>query len=407
MNDPLVTAAQHLYTAFQEDPNRANLIHLISDGRANIGVTNADDINTNFRNAQGNAPIVMNTFSVGRYANNGLLSKLTVFNTGRLHYISDATVRDVGLNDELTRVFDDYKCPILSNVTFNYPDGSVDQLTITSFPYFFKGQELAVSGRILSEEDDYIHMTITGVTGSGRTVTWRRIISMRLASQSEEECLVDKMSAYMRVKQNYTDYLYRPTEELKDYIIEQSKQNHFVTNLTSLLVSEQIGQTCTCPDECICNTQCPISGALPGDNVAGNSLSPGRPGGSPGPYGPPGGRPGSSPYGPPGGSPGPYGPPGGSPGPYGRPGGSPGPYGPPGGRPGSSPYGPPGGSPGCDTSNGYGQPGYPSGPDGCSGQKGSTGPRDNYGRYRRRKSIFPQINNSELKLISVKSHEGK
>ena len=325
MNDPLVTAAQHLYTAFQEDPNRANLIHLISDGHANSGVTNADDINTNFRNAQGNIPIVMNTYSVGSNANNGLLSKLTVFNTGRLHYISDETVNDFGLSDELTITYLHYRCPILSNVNFNYPDGSVDQLTITGFPYLFKGQELAVSGRILSGEDDFIRMTITGVIGSGRTITWRRIISMRLVNQREHSCLIDRLSAYMEVKQTLEKYSYYPTQEIKNKLIELSKQNHLVTALTSLLVSESSQEACACPDECICNTQCPSSQALSGDNVAGNSLSPSPPGGStrtswstrgftrtarrihqevrPGPVGPPGGSPG--PVGSPGGSPGP------------------------------------------------------------------------------------------------------
>ena len=139
MNDPLVTAAQHLYTAFQTDRNRANLLYLISDGHANSGlVTNADDINTNFRNALGNVPIVMNTYSVGSNANNGLLLKLTDCNTEYLHYISDETVNDFGLSEELIKTYEDYKCPLLSNVNFNYPDGSVDQLTRTSFPYFFQ-----------------------------------------------------------------------------------------------------------------------------------------------------------------------------------------------------------------------------------------------------------------------------
>ena len=82
------------------------------------------------------------------------------------------------------------------------------------------------------------------------------------------------------------------------------------------------------PDEGICNTQCPSSQALSGDNVAGNSLSPSPPEGQPGPVGPPGGSPG--PVGPPGGRPG--GSPGGSPGPVGSK-GSPGPVGPPGSWP--------------------------------------------------------------------------
>ena len=155
---------------------------------------------------------------------------LTIYNNGSFHYISNDDVQNGRLIDELRTTYQDYRCPLLSNINFNYPNGSVDQLTVSSFPYFFKGQELVVSGRILSGEDDYIRMSITGVIGNGRTITWRRIISARLASQREEGCLIDKMSAYMRVKQSYTKYLYNPTEELKNEIIKQSKLNHFVTN---------------------------------------------------------------------------------------------------------------------------------------------------------------------------------
>ena len=340
-----------------------------------------------------------------------MLRRLSVYNNGEHNHIA----KDTQLSESVVKIYREVECPLLTDIKFNYPDGSVDQVTVNSFPHFYKGQELIVSG-ILKGDADILRMNITGKIRGGSTFTWRRSISIRLANTDEDSCLIDKMRAYMDVKDKYSQYeltleLGGDDEDLKDEIIQISKENHFVTNLASLLVSESTGEACACPDECICNTQCASSQALGVDNVAGNGVSTG----SPGPVGPPGPpRCPPGPIGPPGGSPGAVGPQGGLHGPVGPPGCRPVPVSPPrcssGGSPGpvgpTGPVGPPSGSPG--------PVGPPGGPPGPVGQKGGSGPQGSYGHYRRRRSIFPQNINTKLKLnieeqqiIALLSHEGK
>ena len=187
INTPMVEAAEQMFAAFQTDPNRANLVFLISDGGANSGVTDAIQIDRNFRNAKRDAPIVLHTFSVGDSHNYALLKRLTIFNSGDLHYITPNTIVNSRLDEDIRKIYKEVECPLLSNIQFNYPEGSVEGLTLTSFPYFFKGQELIVSGRILRGEDDVIHMNITGNIRGGRRITWRRSISLRLANESQNK----------------------------------------------------------------------------------------------------------------------------------------------------------------------------------------------------------------------------
>ena len=201
INDPIVEAAEQILAAFQSDPNKANVVFLISDGYANWGETDPIRIDRNFRNSKGNAPVVLHTFSVGNSDNYALLKRLTIFNGGDLHYIKPSN-----LYEDIRKIYKEVECPLLSNIQFNYPDGSVEDLTLTSFPYFFRGQELIVSGRILQGSADILHMNITGNIRDGRSFTWRRSISMRLANESQNSCLNETMLAYLKVAKKYEEY---------------------------------------------------------------------------------------------------------------------------------------------------------------------------------------------------------
>ena len=236
INGALVETGRQILEAYQSDPHRANMLFLISDGRTNVGERDPIIMDRNFRNAKLDTPVILHTFSVGRSDNEQLLNRLTILNGGSLHQIQTEDLfnelLDVAI-DKLRR-----ECPLLSNIQFNYPNGSVEELTITSFPYFTKGQELIVSGRVLQGADDVIHMNITGNIRGGRRFTWRRSISLRLASESQNSCLNETMLAYLKVKEMNEEYILTNDDQLRDEITDISKRHHFVTNLTSLLVSE-------------------------------------------------------------------------------------------------------------------------------------------------------------------------
>ena len=246
----LVAAGEQISAAFQSDPSRANLIFLISDGRTNKGELDPIKIDRNFRNAKLETPVILHTFLVGQSANDRLLKRLTILNGGKLYHIGidglTNELLDITIN-ELGRA-----CPLLSNIKFNYPDDSVEDLTLTSFPYFIKGQELIVSGRILQGAADVIHMNITGDIRGGRSLTWRRSISLRLAHESQNSYLSETMLAYLIVREKNQEYIFSNDDNLKDEIVNISKRYHFVTSLTSLLVSETLEEsheTCACQDE--------------------------------------------------------------------------------------------------------------------------------------------------------------
>ena len=279
INGGSVAAVQQIVDGFNADPNRANLIFLISDGHANIGEINPDQIDRNIRNAKGNVPLAFHSFPVGRRADIKLLRRLTVYNNGELHPITDKTVTQNGLSEEIRRVYTSVECPLLSNVKFSYPDGSVEDDTLNSFPYFFNGQELIVSGKILNGSADLIQMQITGTIRTGETITWRRRINIRLANPQEDDCLNNTLRAYLDVKKKYNDYSELLTftgqedYQLKQEIIDASKRHHFVTNLTSLLVSKHYSQdVCGYSEQCTCfSLGCGSSS--PGRNQAGNEVN--------------------------------------------------------------------------------------------------------------------------------------
>ena len=268
----VVEAGRQIFEAFQSDVHRANLIFLISDGKANRGELNACIIDLNFREAKGETPVIFHSISV-QSDNNQLLYRLTMLNGGSLHHMEN---NSVGLREEILNITIrklHTECPVLTNIQFNYPDGSLENLTMTSFPYYIKGQELIVSGRILQGSADLIHMSITGNIRGGRRFTLRRSINLRQPTESQDSCLNETMLEYLRVKEKYEKYSITNDDNLKAEIIDISKRYHFVTNLTSFLVSENLDETCACPDECVCNSGCPIRSSTTGNNVAGNVIN--------------------------------------------------------------------------------------------------------------------------------------
>ena len=282
INNAVVEAGRQISEAFQSDPHRANLILLISDGRTNGGELIDNKIDANFRKAKMETPVILHTFSVGPSDNERLLKRLTILNGGSLHHIRTEALFDELLDVTINKLR--LECPLLSNIQFNYPDGSVEDLTLTSFPYYIKGQELIVSGRILQGSADILHMNITGNIRGGRSITWRRSISLRLANESQNSCLNETMLAYLNVTDLYDEYrvqfgysLTMRQLELKKQIVDISKLYHFVTNFTSLLVSENSNERCACPDECVCNSGCPKGSSTTGANLAGDVINPPRP----------------------------------------------------------------------------------------------------------------------------------
>ena len=145
-------------------------------------------------------------------------------------------------------------CPLLSEINFKFPDGNVFNLSVTSFPTYYRGDEILVSGEILS--GDKISYEVTANRTGSINFKYQGQIEVFLGELEEELCLEAQLHAYQLIRQTLEQaYAAETTEErefLRSQILEYALKFRFVTDLTSLIVSPLLSEGCECPSSCSC-----------------------------------------------------------------------------------------------------------------------------------------------------------
>ena len=103
----------------------------------------------------------------GNGADKALLKTISYGNGGRYQFIYEGT----DAVEQLSGFLETVLCPLLSNINFVFPGGNVANLSTTSFPTYYRGDELVVSGEVLYRSD--VSFDVTADTAGGGTYRYR------------------------------------------------------------------------------------------------------------------------------------------------------------------------------------------------------------------------------------------
>ncbi|XP_067319706.1 inter-alpha-trypsin inhibitor heavy chain H3-like isoform X2 [Anolis sagrei] len=149
-NDGLMTGIEILNNAhaLKIVPERsASLTIMLSDGNANEGETDPLRIRENVKNASlGEYPLYSLGFGYG--VDYAFLERVSKENNGlarRIYEDSDAALQLQGFYDEVAN-------PLLTEVTLEYPENVISDVTENNFKHYYDGSELVVAGRITDND---------------------------------------------------------------------------------------------------------------------------------------------------------------------------------------------------------------------------------------------------------------
>ncbi|KAE9534318.1 hypothetical protein AGLY_008408 [Aphis glycines] len=218
------------------------IIVFLTDGEPTTGITEPQELikcvsNTN----KEKYPIFSLGFGVG--ADIDFLKKLSLNNTGFARVIYEAS--DASL--QLRNFYKEISSPVLSNVTFQYIDAQVDNITVTkkSFNLLFKGTELVVAGKLKDGTSPDFNGTLNADSTEGNfnrpvVVTCFDIPIIPPTSLPTQRRIghLEKLWAYLNIQQLMDQYELNKNENstAKAKALELALEYSFVTPLTSLVV---------------------------------------------------------------------------------------------------------------------------------------------------------------------------
>ena len=192
----------------------------------------------------------INCLAFGYGADKSLLQTVSYGNGGRYQFIYEASDAVEQLSGFLRTVL----CPLLSDIRFLFGDNTVN-LSVTSFPTYYRGDELVVSGEVLYREN--VSFEVTAVKAGGGAFLYRGQIETVLGEDGEQLCLEGQLHAYQLIRQSLEQTAAAETteekESLRGQILEYALQFRFVTDVTSLIVSPLLSEGCECPSSCSCS----------------------------------------------------------------------------------------------------------------------------------------------------------
>ncbi|CAH1724076.1 unnamed protein product [Aphis gossypii] len=230
-------------TRFKDGANTPKpIIVFLTDGEPTTGITEPQELikyvsNTN----EEKYPIFSLGFGEG--ADIDFLKKLSLNNTGFARVIYEAS--DASL--QLRNFYKEISSPVLSNVTFQYIDAQVDNITVTkkSFNLLFKGTELVVAGKLKDGTSPDFNGTLNADSTEGNfnrpvVVTCFDIPIIPPTSLPTQRRIghLEKLWAYLNIQQLMDQYELNKNENstAKAKALELALEYSFVTPLTSLVV---------------------------------------------------------------------------------------------------------------------------------------------------------------------------
>ncbi|XP_044532528.1 inter-alpha-trypsin inhibitor heavy chain H3 [Gracilinanus agilis] len=218
-----------------------SIIIMLTDGEANVGESRVEKIQENVRNAIGGKYPLYN-LGFGHDVNYNFLEKMALENNGvarRIYEDSDANLQMQGFYDEVAN-------PLLIDVNLQYPQNAISDVTQNNYQHFYDGSEIVVAGKLVDFETNSFVADVKG-HGALNDLTFTEEVDlkeMEKALQEQEYIFgdyIERLWAYLTIEQLLEKRKNAQGEEkenLTAQALELSLKYHFVTPLTSMVVTK-------------------------------------------------------------------------------------------------------------------------------------------------------------------------
>lgn len=225
--------------------SNAKLLVLLTDGQPTAGTyINTDRITERAIEATFDTGISVNCISFGFDADFEFLQDLALTNFG----IAKRIAVDANAAEELTGFLREIASPALAQVRFEFPVGSVEELTTIQFPFLFSGSEIVVAGKFADSIPENITVQVIG-QGVDDTVTYESSVSTVTDTAIAGSLpSTERLWAYLEIKglldaKRLAEINGENASAIEEKALQLSLRYNFVTELTSLIVVEEDSNT--------------------------------------------------------------------------------------------------------------------------------------------------------------------
>ncbi|CAM5083641.1 unnamed protein product [Natator depressus] len=222
------------------DPNSVSMIILVSDGDPTVGELKLTKIQ---KNVKQNIPEDVSLFSlgIGFDVDYDFLERLAHEN----HGMAQRIFGNQETSSQMKKFYNQVSTPLLKKVEFNYPRGSVSDVTQNSFDNYFGGSEIVVAGKVDSDNVQHLQSIITATSSNAELVleTLADVEGLEDFLKKEPHAdpkFTEKLWAYLTINQLLAERNLAPTAALKRNItrsiLQMSLDHHIVTPFTAMLI---------------------------------------------------------------------------------------------------------------------------------------------------------------------------
>uniref|UniRef100_A0A8C3TE72 Inter-alpha-trypsin inhibitor heavy chain 2 n=1 Tax=Chelydra serpentina TaxID=8475 RepID=A0A8C3TE72_CHESE len=227
------------------DPNSVSMIILVSDGDPTVGELKLTKIQ---KNVKQNIPEDVSLFSlgIGFDVDYDFLDRLAHEN----HGMAQRIFGNQETSSQMKKFYNQVSTPLLKKVEFNYPQGSVSDVTQNSFDNYFGGSEIVVAGKVDTNNVQHLQSVITATSSNAELVleTLADVEGLDDFLKKEPHAdpkFTEKLWAYLTVNQLLAERNLAPTAALKRNItrsiLQMSLDHHIVTPFTAMLIENPEG----------------------------------------------------------------------------------------------------------------------------------------------------------------------
>jgi len=229
INEALLVALR----MFPEE-TKPRMIVFLTDGEPTVGVTEIKSILKNLEEANRNKVRIF-VFGVGDSVNTHLLDMIAEKHRGASEYVLPKENIEVKVSSFYRKISE----PVLSDISLNFSKVKVHDMYPVTLPDIFNGTQLVVLGRYKGQGSSAI--TLTGTVGEGQFTGRRKsfVYEKLFTERSTEYEFIPRLWATRKIGYLLNEIrLNGENQELKDEIVQLSKEFGIMTPYTSFLVLE-------------------------------------------------------------------------------------------------------------------------------------------------------------------------
>ncbi|XP_034529761.1 inter-alpha-trypsin inhibitor heavy chain H2 [Notolabrus celidotus] len=248
INEALMRAVQMLVKASNQgliDSRSVSMIILVSDGDPTVGEIKLSTIQKNVKRVM-REEYSLFSLGIGFDVDYDFLERIAMENRGmaqRIYANHDAA-------DQLRAFYSQVSSPLMRQITVQFPEDTVSDVTQNSFDKYFSGSEIVVAGKVLPSDSNTLTSFTTGTAArldlTVHTESDLSELDQELAKQQHSFTgFAKQLWAYITVKQLISERSLATTAAKKRKITQRimalAVEHQFVTPLTAMLVESEDG----------------------------------------------------------------------------------------------------------------------------------------------------------------------